>query len=130
MSALRTLALAAAAAAFFTGCGDTPSDADPADRVARRFLPFDPAWIPEADIPEKPQVTPAMVIWEVSESDPALAPTAAQRDAARDLIDDPGAERFDVAYDLFKRLRAVIQSHFGYEEREIGEAIGYYLGGI
>ncbi len=50
--------------------------------------------------------------------------------AARDLIDDPGAERFDVAYDLFKRLRAVIQSHFGYEEREIGEAIGYYLGGI
>ena len=49
---------------------------------------------------------------------------------ARALIEDPKPEHFDRAHDVFRRLADVVRSHFGYEETELAEAIGEYLGGI
>ena len=53
---------------------------------ARRFLPFDPAWRPFAEVPSEPQESPEMVIWEVSEYPAETQPSEAQRRAADDLL--------------------------------------------
>lgn len=50
--------------------------------------------------------------------------------AADDLIADPSEENFAQAGAVFRKLEAVIRSHFGYEEAELAEAIGYYLGRV
>jgi hypothetical protein len=50
--------------------------------------------------------------------------------AAEALVVDPAPGSFDRAHVIFRQLRAVVVSHFGYEEAEIGEAIGFYLDGI
>ncbi len=50
--------------------------------------------------------------------------------AARTLIDAPTDANFETAHATFRQLRTVVISHFGYEEQEIAEAIGYYLNGI
>lgn len=50
--------------------------------------------------------------------------------AADDLIADPSEENFAQAGAVFRKLEAVIRSHFGYEETELAEAIGYYLGRV
>ena len=52
-------------------------------------------------------------------------------DAAADrLVQAPTEENFAEAAAIFRKLEAVIRSHFGYEETELAEAIGYYLGQI
>jgi len=52
-------------------------------------------------------------------------------DAAADtLVQQPTDENFAEAAAIFRKLEAVIRSHFGYEEDELAEAIGYYLGQI
>lgn len=56
------------------------------ERVARQYLPFDPEWIPESRIPVKPQRSPQMKIWEVSEFDPNGAVTPEQQQAADDFV--------------------------------------------
>jgi len=84
------LSLTLATASIALACdGSPPGDPSPSasDRWARRFLPFDPGWIPEHEVPSRPQVEPAMVIWEVSQHDPALAATPQQRAAASELAD-------------------------------------------
>lgn len=50
--------------------------------------------------------------------------------AAAALVREPTEARFAEAAAVFRKLRAVIGSHFGYEETELAEAIGYYLGGV
>lgn len=50
--------------------------------------------------------------------------------AAEDLAKAPNAENFDTAAATFRKLEEVVRSHFGYEETELAEAIGYYLGSI
>ena len=50
--------------------------------------------------------------------------------AATALVEEPSEARFAEAAAVFRKLEAVIRSHFGYEETELAEAIGYYLGGI
>lgn len=50
--------------------------------------------------------------------------------AADVLIDDPTEENFAQAAATFRKLEEVVRSHFGYEETELAEAIGYYLGSI
>ncbi len=50
--------------------------------------------------------------------------------AADALIADPTDENFGKAAAIFRHLESVIRSHFGYEETELAEAIGYYLGHI
>ena len=50
--------------------------------------------------------------------------------AADALIAEPTEARFQEAAEVFRKLEAVIRSHFGYEETELAEAIGYYLGMI
>ena len=50
--------------------------------------------------------------------------------AADALIDDPSAANFALAAATFRKLEEVVRSHFGYEETELAEAIGYYLGAI
>ncbi|MEL6503914.1 MAG: hemerythrin domain-containing protein [Pseudomonadota bacterium] len=50
--------------------------------------------------------------------------------AAEMLIAEPSEENFKQAAAVFRKLEAVIRSHFGYEEEELAEAIGYYLGVI
>jgi hypothetical protein len=70
-------------------CSEPPPIPEPPPgppRLARRFLPFDPSWIPESEVPRRPQIEPAMVIWEVSEPDPTAPPTPAQRTAAAALV--------------------------------------------
>lgn len=50
--------------------------------------------------------------------------------AGEDLAADPSEAHFEVAAATFRKLEAVVRSHFKYEETELAEAIGYYLGGI
>jgi hypothetical protein len=50
--------------------------------------------------------------------------------AADALAEDPGDENFVQAATTFRKLEEVVRSHFGYEETELAEAIGYYLGAI
>lgn len=50
--------------------------------------------------------------------------------AADKLAEDPSEENFAQAANTFRKLESVVRSHFGYEETELVEAIGYYLGSI
>lgn len=50
--------------------------------------------------------------------------------AADVLAKDPSEENFARAGATFRKLEGVVRSHFGYEETELAEAIGYYLGTI
>lgn len=50
--------------------------------------------------------------------------------AADALIDDPSEANFARAANTFRKLEEVVRSHFGYEETELAEAIGYYLGSV
>lgn len=50
--------------------------------------------------------------------------------AADALAEDPNEANFAQAAITFRRLEEVVRSHFGYEETELEEAIGYYLGAI
>lgn len=50
--------------------------------------------------------------------------------AADRLAEDPSEENFAQAAATFRKLEEVVRSHFGYEETELEEAIGYYLGAI
>ncbi len=50
--------------------------------------------------------------------------------AADALAEDPSEANFVQAGNTFRKLEEVVRSHFGYEETELAEAIGYYLGSI
>ncbi|WP_078059463.1 hemerythrin domain-containing protein [Tropicimonas marinistellae] len=50
--------------------------------------------------------------------------------AAHTLAEDPSEANFVRAANTFRKLEEVVRSHFGYEETELAEAIGYYLGSI
>ena len=50
--------------------------------------------------------------------------------AANALTEDPQAAKFVHAATTYRKLEKVVRSHFGYEEEELAEAIGYYLGSI
>lgn len=50
--------------------------------------------------------------------------------AADTLIAEPTDANLAQAAATFRQLETVIRSHFGYEESELAEAIGYYLGHI
>ncbi|MGF0540043.1 hypothetical protein ACQQ2Q_18780 [Agrobacterium sp. ES01] len=50
--------------------------------------------------------------------------------AADALAEAPSEENFIEAGNTFRKLEEVVRSHFGYEETELEEAIGYYLGSI
>lgn len=50
--------------------------------------------------------------------------------AAQALRESPSDATFAEARAAFDRLSAAIRSHFGYEETELAEAIGFYLDGI
>lgn len=68
------------------GCGPDPDEGARSDRFARKYLPFEPDWIPESEIPAEPQESPEMVIWEVSAFDPTVPATPAQRQAGADFV--------------------------------------------
>jgi hemerythrin-like domain-containing protein len=42
------------------------------------------------------------------------------------LVADPGPENFAVARELYETMERVLLSHLGYEEDEIGDALGYF----
>ncbi|MFN3207649.1 MAG: hemerythrin domain-containing protein [Roseovarius sp.] len=50
--------------------------------------------------------------------------------AADVLAEDPSKESFVRAASTYRKLEEVVCSHFRYEETELEEAIGYYLGTI
>lgn len=50
--------------------------------------------------------------------------------AADKLAEEPSEANFAQAARTFRKLEEVVRSHFGYEETELAEAIGYYLGSI
>ena len=50
--------------------------------------------------------------------------------AAEALAEDPSDANFKKTAAIFRKLEEVVRSHFGYEETELAEAIGYYLGSI
>lgn len=50
--------------------------------------------------------------------------------AAETLAHTPDAPNFKAAFEVFFALRKAVLSHFKYEESELEEAIGHYLGGI
>lgn len=64
-----------------------PADSAVQGPFARRFLPFDPAWVPLSTIPAEPQESPEMVIWEVSNFPAGAQPNAAQQAAADELVE-------------------------------------------
>ncbi len=47
-------------------------------------------------------------------------------EAAGDAIRAPGADTFARLRDAFETLERVVVSHFGYEQEELEEALGYY----
>ncbi|PRY84798.1 hemerythrin domain-containing protein [Donghicola tyrosinivorans] len=51
-------------------------------------------------------------------------------DAADTLIEDPSEAHFTQAAATYRKLEEIVRSHFRYEETELAEAIGYYLGSI
>ncbi len=51
-------------------------------------------------------------------------------EAADALAKDPKDANFVQAAMTFRKLGEVVRSHFGYEETELAEAIGYYLGSV
>jgi hypothetical protein len=65
---------------------DPPAEPGPPARLARQYVPFEPDWIPETGIPAKPQRSPQMMIWEVSEFDPRIAATPKEQKAADDFV--------------------------------------------
>lgn len=79
------------------------------DRFARRFLPFDPEWRRESEIPPTPQRYPRMVMWEVSNYAPGAAPSPEQQRAADELV---------------ARCRAAAAAH-GWHDYEKGIADGF-----
>lgn len=42
------------------------------------------------------------------------------------IISDPGSENFARLKEIFELLEQVVKSHFGYEQAELEEAIGYW----
>ena len=50
--------------------------------------------------------------------------------AADALAETPSEANFIQAGKTFRKLEEVVRSHFGYEETELEEVIGYYLGSI
>ncbi len=50
--------------------------------------------------------------------------------AADALIEDPSEANFVQTAATYRKLEEVVRSHFRYEETELVEAIGYYLGSI
>jgi hypothetical protein len=84
------------------GCGSAPSH-DLPERHARRFVPFNSAWISESEVPTEPQTTPNQVIWEFTET--LTGPGSAERKAADEWL----ARCYDAArrhgwYDFDKGL--------------------------
>ena len=102
------IAVAVATAAMALACERGPARQD---RYARRFVPHEPHWRLESEIPAKPQETPAMVIWELSRFAPFTPATGEQRSAAEDLIE---------------RSHAAVQAH-GWDDYEQGLADGFVL---
>ena len=49
-----------------------------------------------------------------------------QIEALNALVREPGAENFTAARTVFESLERVLLSHLGYEEDQIGDALGYY----
>jgi len=80
------------------------------DRYAR--LPrFPDRWIRESEIPETPQKSPKMVVWEVSRYSPGTPPTLEQQHATTDLIE--------------RSFEAALKH--GWADEKKGLADGYYL---
>jgi hypothetical protein len=102
------MVVALCTAAIGLGCDRGPARQD---RYARRFLPTEPHWRLESEIPAKPQKTPMMVIWELSRIAPYTPPTLEQQRAADDLIE---------------RSHAAVQAH-GWDDYEKGIADGFKL---
>lgn len=50
--------------------------------------------------------------------------------AAMALMYDQTEANFAEAAEVFRKLETVVRSHFKYEETELAEAIGFYLGGV
>ena len=50
--------------------------------------------------------------------------------AAEALMEDPSEANFAHAAATYRKLEEIVRSHFGYEETELVEAIGYYLGSV
>ena len=46
--------------------------------------------------------------------------------AARAAMSEPGPETFASLRESFETLERVVVSHFGYEQEELEEALGYY----
>ncbi len=51
-------------------------------------------------------------------------------DALNALLQDPGPDNFETTREIYETLEKLLISHFGYEEEEIGDALGYYGIGI
>jgi hypothetical protein len=48
----------------------------------------------------------------------------------QELVTNPSAERFTSAREVYEALEKLLLSHFGYEETEIGDALGVYEIGV
>ena len=94
---LISMQLACSDEAALSGPSDGPS------RYAKRFLPTSDAWIPESEVPRTPQAEPHMVIWELSEFEPGVAPTPAQQHAADELAERCRAVAHEKGWFNFQR---------------------------
>jgi hypothetical protein len=84
-SAPRSAKLALAVSVVLLGCDGGDSVSDASERFARRFIPRDDSWRLESTIPEEPQATPSMVIWELTAYRPGSEASDEQRAAATEI---------------------------------------------
>jgi hypothetical protein len=93
------------------------------DRWARKIVPFEETWHPESEIPAKPQESPAMVLWELTDRVPNTPVSPEEKKAADTLL----AECYRAAlehgwYDFEKGLadgyQLMFQDRRHYENRE------------
>ena len=52
--------------------------------------------------------------------------TAAVHQGMNLMVTQPSPEHFAEAVEIFEALERVLASHLGYEEAQIGDALGYY----
>ncbi|MDE0911868.1 MAG: hypothetical protein OSB60_15510 [Myxococcota bacterium] len=119
---LRNSTLLFVACVCLTGC-DTAPPPELSDRWARRVVPFEQTWRRESQIPKKPQKSPKMVLWELSELEPGTTPSAEQEAWAKDFVEACYRAALENGWYDFKKglgdgYQLMFQDRRHYENRE------------
>lgn len=115
--------MALIATSLSMGCDGVEPASDEPSRFARRVVPFEETWRPESEIPSKPQQSPNMVLWELTEFEPNSEPTAQQQAWAKEFIEACYQAAFENGWYDFKKgladgYQLMFEDRRHYENRE------------